>query len=275
MRSKSVVFQADNPVEQSSYPHSQIRKDMNRFITLNLVALSLACLALHAGQPAPGRLSEHTFKVSDTQTISYLFYLPREFDSSKDTKWPVILFLHGRGESRGPLNIVAKWGPPRMAKRGDNLPYILIAPQCPASNRWTDDSQQNGVIKLLDHLSANFPVDRSRIYLTGLSMGGYGSWKMAADHPDRFAAVAPICGRGNPDDAAKLVNVPLWVFHGTEDTAVLYRHSAEMVEAIHRAGGKKARFTTLQHVGHNSWSAAYATPELYQWFNKHQLPEAE
>ncbi len=131
MRSKSVVFQADNPVEQSSYPHSQIRKDMNRFITLNLAALSLACLALHAGQPAPGRLSEYTFKVSDTQTISCLFYLPREFDSSKDTKWPVILFLHGRGESRGPLNIVAKWGPPRMAERGDNLPYILIAPPVP------------------------------------------------------------------------------------------------------------------------------------------------
>ena len=230
----------------------------------------LACSSLKAEQPAPGKVSEQSFKVSAKQTIPYLFSLPQEYDPSSKTKWPVMLFLHGRGESRGPLSIVAKWGPPRMAQRGDNLPYILIAPQCPAESRWTDDDQQAGVLKLLDHITTTFPADTTRIYLTGLSMGGYGTWKMATENPDRFAAVSPICGRGNPADAAKLVDVPIWVFHGTEDTAVLYRHSDEMVKAIRKAGGKKVRFTTLQHVGHNSWSAAYATPELYQWFNKHK-----
>ena len=248
---------------------------MRRFITISFAAALLSSVPLHAGQPAPGVQVELTHKVSDKQTLPYLFYLPGEYSSTSNKKWPVILFLHGRGESRGPLGIVAKWGPPRMAKRGDSLPYILISPQCPAASRWTDDDQQSGVIRLLDHISEKFPVDRSRIYLTGLSMGGYGSWKMAASHPDRFAAVSPICGRGNPEDAAKLVDVPIWVFHGTEDKAVLYRHSAEMVEAIHKAGGKKIRFTTLQHVGHNSWSAAYATPELYQWFDKHRRPQSK
>jgi len=248
---------------------------MRRFIIFNLIAVLLSCATLRAGQPAPGLQVELTHRISDQQSVPYLFYLPENFDSTSDRKWPVILFLHGRGESRGPLSIVAKWGPPRMARRGDKLPYILIAPQCPAASRWTDDDQQDGVIKLLDHISEKFPVDRSRVYLTGLSMGGYGSWKMAASHPDRFAAVSPICGRGNPGDAARLVDVPIWVFHGTEDDAVPYRHSAEMVEAIRKAGGKKVRFTTLQHVSHNSWSAAYATPELYQWFDKHRRPQSK
>lgn len=242
---------------------------------LNCTLLLLACAHLEAGQPTPGKVTEHSFEVSAKQTVPYLFYLPEEFDPSSKKKWPVILFLHGRGESRGPLRIVAKWGPPRMAQRGDHLPYILIAPQCPARSRWTDDDQQAGVLKLLDHITSKFPADTTRIYLTGLSMGGYGTWKMATEHPNRFAAVSPICGRGNPEAAAKLVNVPIWAFHGTEDTAVLYRHSDEMVKAIREAGGTKVRFTTLQHVGHNSWSAAYATPELYQWFSKHKIEEGQ
>ena len=101
-------------------------------------------------------------------------------------------------------------------------------------------------------------------------MGGYGSWKLAAEHGGRFAAVAPICGGGDPGDAAQLKDLPIWVFHGTEDEAVPYQRSVEMVEAIEDEGGGKVRFTTLKHIGHNCWSAAYATPELYQWFDGHQ-----
>ena len=142
-------------------------------------------------------------------------------------------------------------------------------PQCPADQRWTSPDQVNAVLGLLSHISKNFPVDEKRIYLTGLSMGGYGSWKLAAEHGEIFAAVAPICGAGNPKDAEKLKGIPTWVFHGTEDRAVPYQRSLEMVEAIEKAGGKKLRFTTLQHVGHNSWSAAYATPELFEWFNRY------
>ena len=243
---------------------------MNRTLSLSLAVPLLSCTTLHADTPAPGKQVELTHKVSDQQSVPYLLYLPKDLDAKADKKWPVILFLHGRGESRGPLSIVAKWGPPRMAERGDNLPYIVISPQCPASSRWTADEQQAGVLNLLDHISEKYPVDTSRIYLTGLSMGGYGSWKLAADHGQRFAAVAPVCGKGNPADGEKLKDLPIWVFHGTEDHAVAYQHSVDMVEAIEKAGGKKVRFTSMKHVGHNCWSAAYATPELYQWFDKHR-----
>lgn len=243
---------------------------MNRTLSLSLAVPLLSCTTLHADTPAPGKQVELSHKVSDQQSVPYLLYLPKDLDAKAGKKWPVILFLHGRGESRGPLSIVAKWGPPRMAERGDNLPYIVISPQCPASSRWTADEQQAGVLNLLDHISEKYPVDTSRIYLTGLSMGGYGSWKLAADHGQRFAAVAPVCGKGNPADGEKLKDLPIWVFHGTEDHAVAYQHSVDMVEAIEKAGGKKVRFTSMKHVGHNCWSAAYATPELYQWFDKHR-----
>lgn len=238
-------------------------------VSISILA-TLAASDLHADDPAPGKQVERSFQISAEQSVPYLLYLPGELDPSADKKWPLILFLHGRGESHGPLSIVAKWGPPRMAARGDDLPYLVVSPQCPAESRWTADDQQAGVLKLLDHIVGTFPVDPRRVYLTGLSMGGFGSWKMAADHPDRFAAVAPICGKGDPANAEKLVDLPIWVFHGTEDQAVPYQHSVDMVEAIRRAGGEQIRFTTLHHIGHNSWSAAYATPELYEWFDRHQ-----
>ena len=99
-------------------------------------------------------------------------------------------------------------------------------------------------------------------------MGGYGSWTMAARHPERFAAVAPVCGGGKPEDASKLTDVPIWAFHGDQDRAVPFSKSVEMVDAIKAAGGTKVRFTTLEHIGHNCWSAVYATPELYNWMKQ-------
>jgi predicted peptidase len=104
-------------------------------------------------------------------------------------------------------------------------------------------------------------------------MGGYGSWRLAADHADRFAAAVPVCGGGKPEDAQKLKDLPIWVFHGTEDTAVPLKRSEEMVDAIKQVGGTKIRFTTLEHIGHNSWESAYATPELYTWLDKQKRGE--
>ena len=234
-----------------------------------LLSIIFSSAVVHAQKPSPGSQVKQSLKLASGNSIPYLLYWPEKFDKDPSQKWPVILFLHGRGESRGPLSIVAKWGPPRMAARGDSLPYIIISPQCPADQRWTSPGQVQAVLDLLAHINKNFPVDARRIYLTGLSMGGYGSWKLAAEHGKLFAAVAPVCGAGNPGDAEKLKDIPVWVFHGTEDRAVPYQRSLEMVEAIQKAGGKKVRFTTLKHIGHNSWSAAYATPELFTWFNKY------
>jgi predicted peptidase len=152
--------------------------------------------------------------------------------------------------------------------QGQSLPYVLVSPQCPGADRWNSEKQQAALLQLLDHVSSRYKIDADRIYLTGLSMGGYGSWRLAADHPEKFAAVIPVCGAGNPEDGAKLKDLPIWVFHGTEDKAVPFQRSVDMVEAIRKAGGTLVKFTTLEHVGHNSWSPAYATPEIYPWLDQ-------
>ncbi len=144
----------------------------------------------------------------------------------------------------------------------------LVSPQCPGAESWGQPGQQKLLVALLDHVIKEYKVDEERIYLTGLSMGGFGSWRLAADHPERFAAVAPICGGGKPEDAEKLKNLPIWVFHGTADPAVPLQRSIDMVDAIKKAGSTTIRFTTLEEIGHNSWEAAYATPDLYQWLDK-------
>lgn len=203
--------------------------------------------------------------------LSYLLYLPRDYQQDSEKRWPLVLFLHGRGESYGPLSLVAKWGPPRFAQRGDDLPYILVSPQCPGNGSWSDDTRQTQLSQLLDEICQELKVDPSRVHLTGLSMGGSGSWRLAAKHPQRFATVVPICGGGDPDDAEKLKALPIWVFHGDQDEAVPISESTEMVEAIRAAGGDQIRFTTLEHVGHNSWSPAYALPDLYTWMFEHSI----
>ncbi len=220
-------------------------------------------------KPEPGKQVEQTFQTSDGESVSYLLYLPSNF--TKDANLPLVYFLHGRGESYGPLSLVAKWGPPKFAERGDKLNYILVSPQCPKDDSWSKDTQQTRLKELLDYVVKEYGADKKRLYLTGLSMGGYGSWRMAAAHPKLFAAVAPVCGGGDPKDADKLKDTPIWVFHGDRDGAVPFQKSVDMVEAIKAAGGKKVRFTTFEHFGHNCWSATYNTPELFGWMFKHKV----
>ena len=237
-----------------------------------LSALLLPLIALvpsvRAVEPAPGQQVERSLKVEDGNEVPFLLYLPEDY-ATREGGSPLMLFLHGRGESYGPLSLVKQWGPPRLVDQGEKLPYVLVSPQCPKEGNWSDETRQAGLVQLLNHIEKTYRVDKQRVYLTGLSMGGYGTWRLAADEPKRFAAAAPVCGGGNPEDAGKLKNLPIWVFHGTEDKAVPLERSTQMVDAIRAAGGTKIRFTTLEHIGHNSWSATYATPELYQWFDQH------
>ena len=219
-----------------------------------------------------GKQIEQTFTTSDGAVVPYLLYLPKDFISSKGTEksandqnFGLLFFLHGRGESNGPLNLVAKWGPPRLAARGDDLPYIIVSPQCPADDSWSSETQQTRLTELLEHVTATYPIDPNRTFLTGLSMGGFGSWAFIAKHPDRFAAAVIVCGGGDPATAEKLTNTPIWTFHGDQDGAVPYQRTVDMVDAIKAAGGTKIRFTGLEHFGHNTWSAVYATPAVYQW----------
>lgn len=241
------------------------------FLLVIFCFTALAVTPSFADSPAPGKQVELSLKTK-TGNVPYLLYLPREYEKDDQKRWPMVFFLHGRGESYGPLDLVTKWGPPKFAKRGDDLPYILVSPQCPKDGFWNDEPRQAGLVDLLDHITKSHRIDKKKVCLTGLSMGGYGSWRLAADHPKRFSCVVPVCGGGNPDDAEKLKDIPIWVFHGDQDKAVPYGKSVEMVDAIKEAGGTKIRFTTLAHFGHNSWSATYASPQLYQWMLEKSAP---
>jgi len=238
---------------------------MKKLIAL-IVAPFVLIAAAPSEEPTPGKQVVQKLTIGE-KTIKYLLYLPNDFKGGAG-QWPFMLFLHGRGESSGPLSLVKKWGPPRLLDHGESFPYIIASPQCPAKESWAQPGQQELLLKLIEHIEKTYSVDQNRVYLTGLSMGGYGSWRLAADHPELFAAVVPICGGGKPEDAEKLAALPIWVWHGTEDASVPIQKSIDMVEAIKKAGGTRIRFTTVEHVGHNSWEAAYATPELYQWLNK-------
>jgi predicted peptidase len=189
----------------------------------------------------------------------YLLYLPGGYESDKK-EWPLILFLHGAGESGDDLAKVKVHGPPKLIENKKmDFPCIVVSPQS-ARGGWNVDT----LTALLDDLAAKYRVDKDRVYLTGLSMGGFGTWSLAAAHAERFAAIVPICGGGNPADAARLKDLPIWVFHGAKDTTVPPERSERMVKALKEAGSN-VKFTVYPDAGHDSWTATYDDPELYRW----------
>src|SRR5216683_2915815 len=183
--------------------------------------------------------------------LDYLLYLPPGYD--KETKsWPLVLFLHGAGESGQDLNKVKVHGPPKLVEHGKEFPFIVVSPQAPRMG-W-DVQTLNA---LLDDVVASHRVDKDRIYVTGLSMGGFGTWSLAAAYPDRFAALVPICGGGNTADAMKLKNIPIWVFHGAKDNVVPPARSQAMVKALEAAGAEHVKFTLYPNANHDSWTETY------------------
>ena len=197
-------------------------------------------------------------QIAVTAKLDYLLSLPADYDKSKKL-WPLVLFLHGSGESGSDLAKVKVHGPPKLVESNGPFPFILVSPQSPGRG-WNPDVLN----ALLDTLIKQYRVDKDRVYLTGLSMGGYGTWMLAAAHPEKFAAIAPICGGGSPADAKALAKLPIWVFHGAKDNTVPLRRSEEMVEALKAAGGNP-KFTVYPDAGHDSWTATYNDPEFYSW----------
>jgi predicted peptidase len=214
-------------------------------------------------QPA-GKQQEKQFEKEITVKVKldYLLYLPDGYGKD-DKAWPLVLFLHGAGESGNDLSKVKKHGPPKLIEAGKDFPCIVVSPQCPRFG-W-DVATLNG---LLDDVMAKYKVDKDRVYLTGLSMGGFGTWALAAAHPDKFAAIIPICGGGNPKDAAKMKDLPVWVFHGAKDTTVAPSQSEAMVNALKDAGAANVKYTLNPDAGHDSWTAAYDDPAVWEWLFK-------
>ena len=207
-------------------------------------------------------------EVCKTVESNYLLYLPDGYEDSAK-QWPLLLFLHGAGERGDDLSLVETHGPPKLiAKEGKALSLVVVAPQCPDGEWWSGGKQIDTLNALLDHIIATCRIDEERIYVTGLSMGGFGTWRLAAEYPDRFAAIAPICGRGDPFMARMIPHLPAWVFHGAKDDVVPLQASQEMVDALKKAGGK-VEFTVYPEAGHDSWTETYNNPALYEWFLTH------
>lgn len=195
--------------------------------------------------------------------LGYLVFLPEGYEKA-DKPWPLIVFLHGAGESGSDLNLVKRHGPPKIVESRKDFPFVVVSPQSPSFG-WRIEALN----ALLDEVLARYKVDPDRVYLTGLSMGGFGTWTWAGQNPERFAAIAPICGGGNVADAPRLKDLPIWVFHGAKDNVVPLRRSQEMVDAIKKAGGDP-KFTVYPEAGHDSWTDTYNNQELYDWFLKHK-----
>jgi predicted peptidase len=215
---------------------------------------------------------------SGGQTLRYRLFTPEP--EAQGTKPPLVIFLHGAGE-RGDDNAAQlKHGVVEFHKRQGQHPCVVLAPQCPAGSTWvkTDWSAPAGagsfsstpspplalVVELMDRLIASGQVDPDRIYITGLSMGGFGSWYAAAMPGSRFAAAAPICGGGDPKWAERYVGLPIWAFHGSDDRAVPVARSREMIEAIRAAGGDP-KYTEYPAIGHDSWTQTYADDAFHAW----------
>ena len=182
-----------------------------------------------------------------------------------------MLFLHGAGERGDDLQLVKKAGIPKLIESGQQFPFIVVSPQCPKDKMW----EPFELTALLDEIVEKYKVDQDRIYLTGLSMGGFGTWMLAAYTPERFAAVVPICGGGDTIWAKRLAVVAVWVFHGAKDKLVPPQRSQEMVEALKKNGGN-VKFTLDPEAGHGVWNKAYAMPELYEWLlQQKRTPKAE
>ena len=246
--------------------------------------LLLLALVFALGSPALARKRETGFLDRTLSirgvTYKYQVFVPDNWSSNQ--KWPIILFLHGVGE-RGTDGLIQTQVGIATAIRNDRsrFPALVVLPQCLKEHRWTDPDMEELSLSALGEASREFKGDPKRTYLTGLSMGGYGSWALAARYPNKFAAVVPICGgiltpddaRKQPDsdripylEAAKKIGtkLPIWVFHGDADPDVPVSESRHMVEAL-KADGADVHYTEYPGVGHKSWDKAYAEPELMTW----------
>lgn len=223
----------------------------------------------HAEEPQPGRQVEQTFQSSTDPTtkLGYLLYLPKASGRGSETaKPPLLLFLHGSGERGDDLSLVKKHGPPKLIDSGYELPFVVVSPQCPSGQRWDSKS----LLALLDNVIARHSIDTNRIYVTGLSMGGSGTWSLIAAEPKRFAAAVPICGRGELETAQQTGRLPIWIVVGDRDRAELVVNCREMASAVQSHGGD-VKLSIYSNVGHDSWTQTYATPELYDWMLRHNL----
>jgi len=204
--------------------------------------------------------------------LNYLIHVPQTAQQDPLNKQPLIVFLHGSGERGDDIDLVKMHGIPNVVEREEDFPFITISPQCPQDTWWVELT--DALDALLVQVISRQPVDLNRIYLTGISMGGYGTWYWASRYPDRFAAIAPVSGggapfHGFPEKVCVLKNMPVWAFHGERDDTVPVKESQVLVDALKSCGGN-IRFTVYPDTGHEAWDRTYDNPELYAWLLEHK-----
>jgi predicted peptidase len=253
-----------------------------------LLAVLLACWTTamneHAAADEKAAVLEIRVFKSGDESLPYRLLKPASYDAAK--KYPLVLFLHGAGE-RGTDNqkqLVHGIADFTTAEAMRDRPCFLVVPQCPSDKRWVEVDWSSASHKmpekasdplrltmaLLDSLEKEFSIDARRVYVTGLSMGGFGAWDAIQRYPKRFAAAIPICGGGDVEAADKLVGVNIWAFHGALDNAVKVSRSRDMIAAIKKAGGSP-KYTEYPAAGHDSWTATYRDPKVHAWLFSQEL----
>ncbi len=265
-----------------------IRLNIQVMIKSKSVALCLSllsCLITHFSFSQAALFSYEKYISSKGDTLKYRQLFP---DADTMRRYPLVIFLHGAGERGNDNEAQLKWGVQNFAS-DQNMklhPAFVIAPQCPLNIGWSNFANRTKpadlslqaaaskpmelLMELIHQFIRKYPVDSNRIYITGLSMGGYGTFDALERYPNLFAAAVPVCGGGDLSKASVIAHIPIWIFHGSEDPAVNPIFSLNMAEALNKAGAHPG-LTIYPETGHFSWIAAYSDPMMMEWlFRQHK-----
>lgn len=206
------------------------------------------------------------FKDDEQKELSYVLSYPKGYTAG--TKKPVIIFIHGAGSRGSNIDLIKNHVYFQETSKHENYDFITVAPQCPGGQKWIDN-HLDWLQDFATFISQEDYADPSRIYLVGVSMGGHATWYLSARLPQMFAAIVPICGKGNVADAEKLLNMPIWAFHGAKDTTVPPSGSEDMIAAIRELGGTNAKLTIYPNATHDSWTETFKNPAVFDWLLGH------
>jgi predicted peptidase len=236
-----------------------------------ILAVAVGASVSAADKGLPEGRSVHRLSVSHAAAdhVNYLLYVPPAYARDATSDWPLILFLHGseqRGDDPSLLNDLALLS---FAEKSGDFPFVAVLPQCPPNVHWSP----RVVKSVLDSVESMLRIDQVRVYLTGFSMGGYGTWQTAAAFPHTFAAIAPICGMSDLPEVPRLTGIPIWAFHGAQDINVPVTESRKMIDTLQKSGAD-ARLTVYPFLAHDCWTMTYRDSRLYLWFLDHSLADS-
>jgi predicted peptidase len=204
--------------------------------------------------------SSHSIQTQSGMNLEYVVYMPDGFSG----ELPLVLFLHGAGERGKNIDLVDIHGFPKQAKEGTDFPFILVAPQCPLDRYWSEPELVDGLIDIQSSCFIKFNVDTERFYVTGLSMGGYGTYALASKIPHKIAAALPICGAADLKTIHLMKNISTWIFHGDQDQVVPVKNSLDAFEILEPIN-PNVHLTIYKGIGHDSWTETYQNPDVLDW----------